>query len=86
MLFFLLNINLLIVQIPSDTGVGDFGAEGIASFVEDHSCNTICLGLGLNNQIPQVDSDDEEEGDKNDNVEQGPEDEEMPEGQAAEDA
>ena len=56
------NLRLLIIQILSDTGIGDFGPEGIASFVEDHLCDTICLGLGLNNQVPQVD-DQQENGD-----------------------
>ena len=32
--------------------------EGITSFVEDHLCDAICLGLGLNNQVPQVEEND----------------------------
>ncbi|KAJ7577391.1 kinase-like domain-containing protein [Mycena floridula] len=37
-----------------DSGVGDFGEEGIASFVRDHSCLQVCLKLGLDTSMPMV--------------------------------
>lgn len=35
-----------------DTGVGDFGREGILTFLRDHSCNTVCRDLGLDRSMP----------------------------------
>lgn len=44
----------MINQIVSDTGIGDFGPDGIASFLDDHRCGSICQGLGLHRQVPQA--------------------------------
>ena len=35
-----------------NSGVGDFGEEGIASFIRDHKCNDICKRLRLDAEIP----------------------------------
>lgn len=40
-----------------DTGIGDFGPDGIASFLDDHRCGSICQGLGLHRQVPQAAGD-----------------------------
>ncbi|KAJ7092241.1 kinase-like domain-containing protein [Mycena epipterygia] len=37
-----------------DSGVGDFGEEGIETFVKDHKCNEICHGLVLHEAYPLV--------------------------------
>ena len=37
-----------------DSGIGDFGEEGIATFLRDHRCNNICKLLKLNTEIPLV--------------------------------
>jgi len=31
----------------SDSGIGDHGVPGIKSFLEQHTCNYVCKGLGL---------------------------------------
>lgn len=36
----------------SDSGIGDFGPEGINAFVEAHTCGDICKRLGLNDEVP----------------------------------
>ncbi|KAF7327481.1 Alpha-type protein kinase domain-containing protein [Mycena kentingensis (nom. inval.)] len=36
------------------SGLGDWGQDGINSFVEGHSCNDICAALGLDKQYPMV--------------------------------
>ena len=41
LLFFLLIYGI------RDSGIGDHGQEGIDAFTSQHSCNIICLGLGL---------------------------------------
>lgn len=53
----------MVTQIVSDTGIGDFGPDGIASFLDYHQCSSICQGLGLHRQVPQAagDSSSEEE-------------------------
>ncbi|KAF7329565.1 Alpha-type protein kinase domain-containing protein [Mycena kentingensis (nom. inval.)] len=38
----------------SGSGLGDWGQDGINSFVEGHSCNDICAALGLDKQYPMV--------------------------------
>lgn len=35
-----------------DSGVGDFGKEGIATFLRDHRCNNICKLLRLHTDVP----------------------------------
>ncbi|KAJ7453494.1 kinase-like domain-containing protein [Mycena latifolia] len=37
-----------------DSGMGDFGASGIETFIKDHRCNDICRGLRLNKSYPLV--------------------------------
>lgn len=38
----------------SDSGIGDFGTEGINTFIESHKCGAICKRLGLDEGIPLV--------------------------------
>ncbi|KAF7302851.1 hypothetical protein MKEN_01247300 [Mycena kentingensis (nom. inval.)] len=53
-----------------DSGVGDCGEQGIQSFVEQHKCNAVCVGLGLDKSYSLVakargdEDDDEEEEDQ----------------------
>ncbi|KAJ6505055.1 kinase-like domain-containing protein [Mycena sanguinolenta] len=49
-----------------DSGIGDFGIEGIESFFCDHTCGDICLRLGLDKSAPLKIGSDEEEGDQHD--------------------
>jgi len=67
----------MITQIVSDTGIGDFGPDGIASFLDDHRCGSICQGLGLHRQVPQAASDSGSESSSSSLEE---EEEEHPEG------
>jgi hypothetical protein len=53
------------------TGVGDFGIEGIQSFLRDHICCDICrrLGLGCTASLVLEDNDqgdDDQDGDNDD--------------------
>ncbi|KAJ7440571.1 hypothetical protein FB451DRAFT_1415067 [Mycena latifolia] len=34
-----------------NSGIGDFGREGIHSFIRDHSCGALCRSLGLDKTI-----------------------------------
>lgn len=34
-------------KFPSDSGLGDFGREGIQKFIDGHQCSTKCEQLGL---------------------------------------
>ena len=36
----------------SNSGIGDFGIEGIDTFIRDHTCGNICLRLGLDKKVP----------------------------------
>lgn len=36
----------------SDSGIGDFGTEGINTFINGHECGAICKRLGLDEGIP----------------------------------
>lgn len=36
----------------SDSGMGDYGQEGIDNFVADHSCTDICKWLQLEQKMP----------------------------------
>ncbi|TEB18897.1 hypothetical protein FA13DRAFT_1802804 [Coprinellus micaceus] len=35
-----------------DSGVGDFGTDGIAAFIQQHRCREICKRLGLDKDVP----------------------------------
>jgi hypothetical protein len=65
----------MITHIVSDTGIGDFGPDGIASFLDDHRCGSICQGLGLHRQVPQAASDSDSSSSSSEE-----EEEEHPEG------
>lgn len=46
-----------------DSGVGDFGREGIETFVHDHNCTDLCRSLSLDTSYPLVmPKDGEEDG------------------------
>ncbi|KAG6834916.1 hypothetical protein H0H93_006404 [Arthromyces matolae] len=55
--------------VNGESGVGDFGIEGMVSFLKDHECHDVCRGLGLDRSMP-IDLDefqarlDSEESDK----------------------
>ncbi|KAJ6544934.1 kinase-like domain-containing protein [Mycena sp. CBHHK59/15] len=55
------------------SGIGDFGLEGIQSFIRDHTCGDVCLRLRLDQTAPLVliSDDVEEGGDDDDDVEEG---------------
>lgn len=36
----------------SDSGIGDFGTEGINTFIKSHECGAICKRLGLDEGVP----------------------------------
>ncbi len=36
----------------SDSGIGDFGSEGINAFITGHHCGDICKRLHLDQEIP----------------------------------
>ncbi|KAK7029308.1 kinase-like domain-containing protein [Favolaschia claudopus] len=44
--------DLMTRTVPGDSGVGDFGSEGINSFVQDHECGTVCSALELDQLYP----------------------------------
>ncbi|KAK7058136.1 kinase-like domain-containing protein [Favolaschia claudopus] len=35
-----------------DSGIGDFGSEGIETFLKDHICGDICVALNLDKEVP----------------------------------
>ncbi|KAK7041172.1 kinase-like domain-containing protein, partial [Favolaschia claudopus] len=37
--------DLMTHKEEGDSGVGDFGQDGINTFVQDHECNTVCSAL-----------------------------------------
>ena len=39
----------------STSGIGDFGIDGIKTFIRDHQCGDICLRLRLDKAIVLVD-------------------------------
>ena len=47
----------------SDTGIGDFGQEGIDKYLKDHICGLVCKGLGLDKKVLRL---DDEGGDSSD--------------------
>ncbi|KAG6855319.1 hypothetical protein H0H87_005060 [Tephrocybe sp. NHM501043] len=38
--------------INGESGIGDFGIEGMVSFLKDHECLDVCHGLGLDKSMP----------------------------------
>jgi len=38
--------------VDGDSGVGDFGKDGMQTFRNDHTCGAICVNLGFDDQIP----------------------------------
>lgn len=49
------------VHKTSDSGIGDHGPAGIASFIDQHQCNFICVALELpllSNNQPSDTSED----------------------------
>ncbi|KAG6825290.1 hypothetical protein H0H87_009837, partial [Tephrocybe sp. NHM501043] len=38
--------------INGESGIGDFGIEGMVSFLKDHECLDVCCGLGLDKSMP----------------------------------
>ncbi|KAJ7900697.1 hypothetical protein B0H14DRAFT_2556149 [Mycena olivaceomarginata] len=44
-----------------DSGIGDFGAKGMKSFVDDHQCTDICRALTLESSYALVMPDGEDE-------------------------
>ena len=38
-------------NLNSTSGIGDFGIDGIKTFIQDHQCGDICLCLGLDKAI-----------------------------------
>ncbi|KAJ6473885.1 kinase-like domain-containing protein, partial [Mycena sanguinolenta] len=49
-----------------DSGIGDFGIQGIKSFFRDHICGDICLRLHLEKSAPLKLSDEEDEEEDSD--------------------
>ncbi|KAJ6470740.1 kinase-like domain-containing protein [Mycena vitilis] len=49
-----------------DSGIGDFGLEGIKSFLQDHACGEVCRRLGLDAtaplELPPADTVDSPDG------------------------
>ena len=35
-----------------NSGIGDFGLEGIKSFFRDHKCGEVCISMGLDRSVP----------------------------------
>lgn len=38
--------------LNGNSGIGDFGREGINAFIRDHQCGEICKCLCLNENVP----------------------------------
>ncbi|KAJ7839737.1 hypothetical protein B0H13DRAFT_1650058 [Mycena leptocephala] len=49
-----------------DSGIGDFGKQGIRTFTRDHQCNSICSGLGFDIQYSLAIGTSRESGELND--------------------
>ncbi|KAJ7926924.1 kinase-like domain-containing protein, partial [Mycena leptocephala] len=55
--------DLMTHTADGDSGVGDFGREGIETFVHDHNCTDLCRSLSLDTSYPLVmPKDGEEDG------------------------
>ncbi|KAJ7837938.1 kinase-like domain-containing protein [Mycena leptocephala] len=48
-----------------DSGIGDFGKQGIRTFTRDHQCNSICSGLGFDTQYSLAIGTSRESGELN---------------------
>ncbi|KAF9470206.1 hypothetical protein BDN70DRAFT_939932 [Pholiota conissans] len=57
-----------------NTGIGDFGQDGIKSFLQDHTCGKICQGLGLHEK--QLEKDEGSDDSENEHSHQGDHDDE----------
>ncbi|KAJ7434452.1 hypothetical protein B0H11DRAFT_1938660 [Mycena galericulata] len=57
--------DLMTHTLDGDSGVGDFGIEGIKTFTKDHECNEICRGLALHESYPLVINLQDDAGDGN---------------------
>jgi hypothetical protein len=44
----------------SNSGIGDFGIDGVASFLQDHKCTLFCIQLGLDVVAPLTFADAED--------------------------
>ncbi|KIJ27714.1 hypothetical protein M422DRAFT_54921 [Sphaerobolus stellatus SS14] len=51
-----------------DSGIGDFGQEGIDAFIEKHTCTPMCIELGL--AVEEEGADEENETEDEDNAEE----------------
>jgi hypothetical protein len=51
-LFIVLYVFPKLTSLFRDSGVGDFGEDGIKTFLHDHSCGPLCSSLGLKEQVP----------------------------------
>ncbi|KAK7001195.1 hypothetical protein R3P38DRAFT_2559268, partial [Favolaschia claudopus] len=40
--------------VGGNSGIGDFGLEGINSFIRDHSCGDVCNRLALDEVAPLI--------------------------------
>jgi len=56
-------LSLSDVLIYRASGVGDFGIEGIKSFLQDHTCGDVCLHLLLDQTAPLTLDGNHNEGD-----------------------
>ncbi|KAJ6566837.1 kinase-like domain-containing protein [Mycena capillaripes] len=57
----LILFDLMTHTAVGDSGVGDFGWEGIKTFVNDHNCTDLCRSLSLDTSYPLVMPKDGEE-------------------------
>ncbi|KII92855.1 hypothetical protein PLICRDRAFT_155721 [Plicaturopsis crispa FD-325 SS-3] len=48
----LILFDLMTHTLEGESGVGDFGREGISTFFRDHSCNSICREMRLDSEMP----------------------------------
>jgi hypothetical protein len=53
-------------SMKRDSGIGDFGKQGIRTFTRDHQCNSICSGLGFDTQYSLAMGTSRESGELND--------------------
>ena len=67
---------LIVSSLAGNCGMGDQGREAIQGFRKDHSCNTLCLALGLTDlkrtdplEILEEEDEEEEEEEEEDEEE-----------------
>ncbi|KAJ7668105.1 hypothetical protein B0H17DRAFT_1142572 [Mycena rosella] len=48
-----------------DLGVGDFGTEGVKTFIKDHQCAEICRGVKLHDLYPLLADEDNQDEESN---------------------